>query len=111
MLLMAGIRANQHAWHESGHYLTYPGTFFQADFFERVIHACTILANDYLTKNEPENARESLNNIYHAHYVAKPEKDPFQSFLTFQKKWEEMMGIVGEKRTEIQKWVFGIGSD
>jgi len=93
MLLMAGIRANQHTWHESERYLPYPGTFFQDDFLERVTHACTIFAADYLTKNEPENARESLNNIYHAHYLANPEKDPFQSFVGFQRKWEEMMGI------------------
>jgi hypothetical protein len=73
----------------------------------RVTHACTILANDYLTKNEPENAREALNNIYHAYYLAKPKKDPFQSFIAFQKKWEEMMGIIGEKRAELQKRVFG----
>jgi hypothetical protein len=88
-------------------YLPYPGTFFQDDFLERVTHACTILANDYLTKNQPENARESLNNIYHAHYLAKPKNDPFQSFITFQKKWQEMMGIIAERRPEVQKRVFG----
>jgi hypothetical protein len=88
-------------------YLPYPGTFFEDDFQERVTQACTILAIDYLTKSEPGNARESLNNIYHAHYLAKPEKDPFQSFLVFQKKWEEMMGIIEERRPEMQKRVFG----
>jgi hypothetical protein len=88
-------------------YLPYPGTFFQDDFLERVSHASTILANDYLTKNEPDHARESLNNIYHAHYLAKPKHDPFQSFIAFQKKWEEMMGIIGEKRQEIHERVFG----
>jgi len=88
-------------------YLPYPGTFFQDDFLERVTHACTILAVDYLAKNEPENAREALNNIYHAHYLAHPKKDPFQSFIAFQKKWEEMMGIIADKREEVQKRVFG----
>lgn len=88
-------------------YLPYPGTFFQDDFLERVSHACTILAVDYLTKNEPENAREALNNIYHAHYLANPEKDPFQSFIAFQKKWEELMSIIEDRRPEVQKRVFG----
>jgi hypothetical protein len=88
-------------------YLPYPGTFFQDDFLERVTHACTILANDYLTKNEPGNARESLHNIYHAHYLAKPKTDPFQAFIAFQKKWEEMMGIIAERRLEVQARVFG----
>lgn len=88
-------------------YLPYPGTFFQDDFVTRVTHASTILATDYLTRNEPENAREALNNIYHAYYLAKPKVDPFQSFLAFQKKWEEMMGIIADKRAEVQKRVFG----
>ena len=88
-------------------YMPYPGTFFQDDFITRITHACTILANDYMAKNEPENARESLNNIYHAYYLAKPKADPFQSFIAFQKKWEEMMGIIGEKQAEVQKRVFG----
>ncbi len=88
-------------------YLPYPGTFFQDDFLVRVTQACTILALDYLTKNEPEHARESLDNIYHAHYLAIPDKDPFQSFLAFQKKWEEMMGIIEARRPEVYKRVFG----
>ena len=66
-----------------------------------------MMANDYLARNEPENARESLNNIYHAHYLAKPKSDPFQSFIEFQKKWQEMMGIIGEKRADVQARVFG----
>ncbi len=88
-------------------YMPYPGTFFRDDFLERVTHACTILANDYLTKNEAENAHEALNNIYHARYLAMPKADPFQAYLAFQKKWEEMMGILGEKRAEVQKRLFG----
>ena len=88
-------------------YLPYPGTFFQDDFLARVTQACTLLAIDYLTKNEPDNARESLNNIYHAHYLATPDTDPFKSFLAFQKKWAELMGIIDERRPEVQKRVFG----
>jgi hypothetical protein len=95
-----------HAVHRD-RYLPYPGVFFQDDFLERVTHVCTILAGDYLAKNEPENARESLNNIYHAYYLAKPKTDPFQSFIAFQRKWEEMMGIIGEKQAEVRKTVFG----
>jgi len=88
-------------------YLPYPGTFFQDDFLDRVTQACTILAADYLAKNKPEDARESLDNIYHAHYLAAPAGDPFQSFLAFQKKWEEMMGIIEERRAEVRRRVFG----
>jgi hypothetical protein len=88
-------------------YLPYPGVFFQDDFLTRVTHACTILGMDYLTMNEPDNAREALNNIYHAYYLATPDTDPFQSYLDFQKKWELMMGIIEERRSEIKKRVFG----
>jgi hypothetical protein len=88
-------------------YLPYPGTFFQDDFLERVTRACTILASDYLTRGESENARESLDNIYHAHHLAAPKTDPFQSYLAFQHKWEQMMAILAEKRAAVRKQVFG----
>jgi hypothetical protein len=88
-------------------YMPYPGVFFQDDFLDRVFKACTTLAMDYLTQNKPVDARETLHNIYHAHYLAAPETDPFLSYLGFQKKWEEMMGILEERRQEVQKRVFG----
>ena len=88
-------------------YMPYPGVFFQDDFLDRVYNACTTLSIDYLIQGKPDDARETLNNIYHAHYLAKPETDPFQSYLRFQKKWVEMMGIIAERRTEVQKVVFG----
>lgn len=88
-------------------YMPYPGVFFQDDFLERVFRACTTLSIDYLTQGKTEDARETLDNIYHAHYLAIPENDPFQSYLEFQKKWEEMMGIIDERRAEVQKRVFG----
>ncbi len=88
-------------------YMPYPGVFFQNDFLDRVYKACTTLSIDYLTQGKPDDARETLNNIYHAHYLAIPETDPFQSYLRFQKKWVEMMGIIAERRSEVQKVVFG----
>ena len=88
-------------------YLPYPGVFFQDDFPERVYKACSTLAIDYLTQGKKEDAQEALNNIYHANYLAKPEYDPFQTYLAFQKKWEEMMGIIEERRAEVQERVFG----
>jgi hypothetical protein len=39
--------------------------------------------------------------------LATPEGDPFQAYLDFQVKWQEMMGIIGERRAEIQQKVFG----
>lgn len=88
-------------------YMPYPGVFFQEDFLERVYKACTTLSIDYLTQGKKDDARETLNNIYHAHYRAKPENDPFQSYLEFQRKWSEMMSIIEDRRTEVKKRVFG----
>ena len=88
-------------------YLPYPGVFFQDDFVERATKASTILAIDYLAKGERENAEEALKNIHHAHTLAAAEGDPFRDYLDFQKKWEEMMGIIGERRAEIRERVFG----
>lgn len=88
-------------------YMPYPGVFFQDDFLDRVYRACTTLAIDYLAQGKPKDAKEALHNIYHAHYLAKPDIDPFQSYLSFQKKWVEMMAIIEERRAEVKKAVFG----
>ena len=88
-------------------YMPYPGTFFQESLPARVTQACTILAIDYLTRNEPDHAREALANIHHAHTLALPDRDPFQAYLAFQKKWEAMMGVIEERRPEMRKRVFG----
>lgn len=88
-------------------YLPYPGVFFRDDFVERATQACTILAVDYLARGEAENAAEALNNIYHAHYLAAPDGDPFQSFLAFQRRWEQLMALISERRGDFRGQVFG----
>ena len=92
---------------ERDRYLPYPGTFFQDDFLERVTMAHMLLASSYQAAGQPEDAQEALNNIYHAHYLAEPQGDPFEAYLAFQKKWEEMMGIIAERREEVRRRVFG----
>lgn len=87
-------------------YLPYPGIFYQDDFLERVTNACTLLAMDYLVKDQPQNAQEALNNIYHAHVLATPEVDPFESYLAFQRKWEQMMALIADRREEVKELVF-----
>ena len=49
-----------------------------------------------------------MYNIYHAVHLALPKVDPFQAYLNFQKKCGKMMGIIGEKRAEVKKRVFGM---
>jgi hypothetical protein len=88
-------------------YLPYPGTFFQDDFLDRATRACELLAMEYLSKDQLEDAQEALNNIYHAHILAEPEVDPFESFLTFQRKWERMMVLIDDHREEVREQVFG----
>jgi hypothetical protein len=88
-------------------YLPYPGTFFQDDFLDRVTNACSLLAMDYLANDQPQNAQDALNNIYHAHVLALPEVDPFESYLAFQRKWEQMMTLIADRRKEVRELVFG----
>lgn len=88
-------------------YLPYPGLFFQDDFLDRVYKACTTLAIDYLVQGKEKDAQETLNNIYHAHYLAEPKEDPFTTYLDFQKKWVEMMDLIDEHRDEVKQMVFG----
>jgi glycosyltransferase involved in cell wall biosynthesis len=88
-------------------YQPYPGVFYQDDFLDRVFKASTTLAIDYLSQGKSEDARESLNNIYHAHYLAEPKVDPFEAYLRFQQKWVEMMSLIEEHRADVIKAVFG----
>ena len=88
-------------------YLPYPGGFYQDDFMGRVTNACTILAVDYLARNEPQNAQEALANIHICRYQAIPTQDPYAGYLAFQHKWVEMMALIGEHREEVREKVFG----
>ena len=88
-------------------YLPYPGAFFQDDFVERACMACSTLAMEYLTAGQKEDATEALNNIYHAQVLAEPQGNPFEAYLAFQQKWEELMGILDQRRAEVQQVVFG----
>ncbi len=88
-------------------YMPYPGVFFQDDFVERASRASLVLAADYLAHGQPENAAEALNNIHHAHVLAEPQLDPFQAYLGFQTQWERLMRLIGERRDEVRRQVFG----
>lgn len=87
-------------------YLPYPGSFFQDDFIDRVTNACTLLAMEYLTENNQEDAKEALNNILHARILAEPKVDPFEGYLRFQQKWEALMEHIDSHRDEVREKVF-----
>ncbi len=87
-------------------YLPYPGAFYQDDFMDRVTKACTILAIDYLSQGKLEDAREALANIHICRYGAALGSDPYADYLAFQKKWVEMMTLIGEHREEVRQAVF-----
>jgi len=88
-------------------YIPYPGTFFQDDYFDRVTQGCTLMAIQQIMDGDMENARETLNNIHHAKLARDIDDDPFSAYIAFQKKWEEMMGIIADKRDKVRKIVFG----
>jgi hypothetical protein len=101
------VSGDSHHQLDRDRYLPYPGIFFQDDFLERVHKASITLAVDYLSQGKKKDAKAALDNIYHAHYLAEPNYDPFQSYLDFQRKWVELMGIIDEYRAEVQEAVFG----
>jgi hypothetical protein len=87
-------------------YLPYPGAFFQDDFVERASQACSTLAMEYMLEGNLADASEALNNIYHAQVLAEPRGDPFEAYLSFQRKWVEMMALIAEHRDAIRQAVF-----
>jgi len=81
----------------------YPGEFLRDDLEEKIFRSNMMLAIDYLMKGEPEHCAESLNNIAIARKDAKPSFDAFSRYRLNQKLWEQVSGIVSNKRYELRK--------
>jgi hypothetical protein len=75
----------------------YPGCFLKSDLEEKISRSCQLLALEYLSQGESENAREALNNISLALTEAVPEFDPFLELLNLQKRWRKMMEFAGSE--------------
>ena len=81
----------------------YPGEFLRDDLDEKIFRSNMMLAADYMLKGESENCAESLNNIAISRKEAKPGFDAFSRYRNNQKLWEQISGIIAQKRYDMRK--------
>ncbi len=74
----------------------YPGVFLKNDLEDKIAKASELLALEYLAEGNPEDAKETLNNIKIIKESAIPRKDPFENLLKIQKDWEKLMKITDD---------------
>jgi CRP-like cAMP-binding protein len=71
----------------------YPGQFMKDDLENKIFKSNIMLALDYLSDNEIENAKATLKNIYISKYSAEPEYDVFKNYLELQDEWENILNF------------------
>ncbi|MFP4021548.1 MAG: hypothetical protein ACLFUK_08080, partial [Halanaerobium sp.] len=75
----------------------YPGEFMKKDLEDKVTKTNLILALDYLTENQVENAKGAIKNIYISKYDAIPTKNVFKEYLEVQKNWRHLLDFAREE--------------
>jgi len=81
----------------------YPGEFMKPDLEDKVTKTNLILSLDYLTREQVENAKASIKNIYISKYDAVPEYNVFKKYLEVQKNWRELLNFARENFYTLNK--------
>jgi hypothetical protein len=80
----------------------YPGVFLRDNLHDKIFKTSALLALDYLSKNNREGFERALENIAVAKYDAKPDFDPFEWYLDYNEKWQQLVSILsGDKYFQI----------
>lgn len=81
----------------------YPGEFMKKDLEDKVTKTNLILALDYLTENQVENAKGAIKNIYISKYDAIPTKNVFKEYLKVQKNWRHLLDFAREEFYDLRQ--------
>ncbi|RCW49880.1 MULTISPECIES: cyclic nucleotide-binding domain-containing protein [unclassified Halanaerobium] len=81
----------------------YPGEFMKPDLEDKVTKTNLILSLDYLTREQVENAKASIKNIYISKYDAVPEYNVFKKYLEVQKNWRELLNFARDNSYTLNK--------
>ncbi len=79
----------------------YPGEFLKPDLEDKVFKTNLILALDYLSEDEIQNAKATIKNIYLSKYDAEPAENVFQKYLLIQENWENLLKYAREGRCNL----------
>lgn len=81
----------------------FPGDFWTENLDDKIKEACQWLTMKYLSEDQPEDARETLKNYFLANDKFLPDDtSPVENYLSFQKRWVEMMDWVSGNRERIR---------
>lgn len=80
----------------------YPGEFLKEDLEDKIFKANLMLGMDYLTKNEIEGAKETINNIYVSKYEATPNDDVFTHLRKLQRSWMSLLDFTNNHIIELR---------
>lgn len=76
----------------------YPGIFLKNDLQDRIYKTSVLLALDYLLKKDEEGFEKALKNIGIAKYKAKPEHNPFEWYLNYNKEWQRLTAVLSDNK-------------
>ncbi|MFO7815286.1 MAG: cyclic nucleotide-binding domain-containing protein [Halanaerobiales bacterium] len=81
----------------------YPGEFMKEELEDKIFKANIMLALDYLSKDEIENTKATLKNIYISKYSAEPDYNVFEKYLELQSEWENILNFAEDNYMDLQK--------
>jgi CRP-like cAMP-binding protein len=81
----------------------YPGEFMKEDLEDKVTKTNLILALDYLTENQVENAKGAIKNIYISKYDAIPKQNVFKEYLKTQKCWRKLLKFARDEFYDLRQ--------
>lgn len=86
----------------ASHFSPYPGDFLEDDLEDKIFKANVMLALDYISQNDLEGCKETVENIYLSKYEAVPKYDTFTEYRKVQKSWETVISFVSRNRRELR---------
>ncbi|MBU1670182.1 MAG: hypothetical protein KKF41_13855 [Actinobacteria bacterium] len=77
----------------------YPGRLMRDDLEELIYRTCVLTGLNYMHSSDSSETYEvgfieTMRNIFYARYDAPPDHDPFQWYLEFRERWEQLMGFL-----------------
>ncbi len=77
----------------------YPAVFLDEDIMDRFFRTTNLLAIDYLSRGQTEDARECLENVAIAKEAHDRPRDSFTALVHLQEVWEQMHKGISQNKT------------
>jgi CRP-like cAMP-binding protein len=79
----------------------YPGEFLKDTLDDKILKSNLILALDYLANDRVEDTKETIRNIWLARTKAIPKDNPFEMYLTFQRRWRALRKLTSRNLRDV----------